>query len=113
MELKRAVKEFCEERDWDQFHSAKELTIGIVTEGSELLEILRFKSDNEIEALFKSSRKREIVEDEMADVLFFVVRLAQRYDIDLTSALRRKIKKNEIRYPVSKAKGSNKKYDEM
>lgn len=66
-ELKARVKEFCEARDWDQYHGAKDLAIGIITESSELLEHFRFKSDAKVEALLKDAKKREEVSDELAD----------------------------------------------
>lgn len=107
------VRRFSEERDWDQYHNAKELAIGIVTEASELLEIFRFKSDEEAEALFKSEPSAKIIRDELADVVYFTVRLAQRYDIDISKALEEKIEANSQKYPIDKAKGSNKKYTEL
>lgn len=109
-ELKQTVRRFCEERDWDQFHNAKDLVIGIVTEGSELLEQFRFKSENEITLMFKSRRERQRITEEIADTLYFVLRLAQRYQVDLSTGLQKKIRQNEKRYPVARAKGSNKKY---
>ncbi len=111
-ELKEKIRYFCELREWDQFHNAKELTIGIITEASELLQYFRFKSEDEVDAMFHNSRKQELTE-EMADILFFLIRLAQRYDIDLTTELKDKMKKNEKKYPIEKAKGSNKKYSEF
>jgi NTP pyrophosphatase (non-canonical NTP hydrolase) len=111
--LKSKVKKFCKERDWDQFHGAKDLAIGIITEASELLEHFRFKSEEEIIALFKNKQKKNEVADELADVLFFIIRLAQRYDIELGSAFETKLKKIGQKYPVSKSKGSNKKYTEL
>jgi NTP pyrophosphatase (non-canonical NTP hydrolase) len=112
-ELKQLVKDFCEARDWDQYHGAKELAIGVSTEASELLAHFRFKSEKEIEEFFKDPKKRGEISEEAADVLYFLLRLAQRYDIDLASELKRKIEKNEKRYPVEKSKGSNKKYTEL
>ncbi len=112
-ELKEKVKAFCEERDWDKFHNAKELAIGIVTEASELLEHFRFKSEEQVDELFENDLKRKELTEELADVLYFLLRLAQRYDIDLTTELEEKIKKNNKRYSVEKAKGSNKKYTEL
>jgi NTP pyrophosphatase (non-canonical NTP hydrolase) len=112
-ELKEKVKKSCEERDWDQFHGAKDLAIGVITEASELLEHFRFKSEKEIEEMFKNPAKREDIEDEAADVLWFLLRFAQKYDIDLSEAAERKMKKFEKKYPVEKVKGSNKKYDEF
>lgn len=112
-EFKEKIKTFCEARDWDQFHNAKELAIALSLEASELLEPFRFKSEKEIEELFKDSKKREEIEDEMADVLYFLVRLAQKYDVDLSEAFDRKMEKSAKKYPIDKAKGSNKKYNEF
>ncbi|MFH1365737.1 MAG: nucleotide pyrophosphohydrolase [archaeon] len=112
-DLKEKVKKLCDERDWDQFHGAKDLAIGIITEASEVLEHFRFKSEKEVEDLFKNPEKREHIEDEMADVMWFLFRLAQKYNIDLSEAFERKIGKFEKKYPVDKAKGSNKKYNEL
>ena len=112
-ELKELIKQFCEDRDWDQFHGAKELAIALSIEASELLEIFRWKNPQEVEELFKDEIKKEHIEDEMADILYFLIRLAQKYDLDLTDSLEKKMEKNNKRYPVEKAKGSNKKYDEL
>ena len=112
-ELKEIVRKFCEERDWDQFHGAKELAVALIIESAELLERFRFKSEKEIEELFENQEKREKISEEMADVLYFLLRLAQKYNIDLTTELKKKMASNEKRYPVEKFKGSNKKYSEL
>ncbi len=112
-EMKEWVRKFSEIRDWDQYHNAKDLAIGIITEASELLEHFRFKSKEEVEEMFKSTEKREALSEEMADVLYFLLRLAQRYDIDLATELNKKLEKNEKKYPVEKARGQNKKYTEL
>ena len=112
-ELKELIKKFCDERDWDQFHNAKDLAIALSIEASELLEIFRWKNPEEVKELFENERKKEDISDEMADVLYFLVRMAQRYDIDLSEALERKMEKNNNKYPVEKSRGSNKKYDEF
>jgi NTP pyrophosphatase (non-canonical NTP hydrolase) len=111
--LKDQIKDFCEKRDWDQFHGAKDLAIGVITESSELLEHFRFKSEKEVEELFKNPEKREHISEEMADVMYFLLRLAQKYDVDIADALNKKLDKNEKKYPIEKAKGSNKKYTEL
>jgi NTP pyrophosphatase (non-canonical NTP hydrolase) len=111
-ELKSMVGRFSEERDWGQFHNGKELAIGIVTESSELLQLFRFKSEAEVDNLFMRANSREGICEEISDVLYFVLRLAQRYNIDLTTEMKKKLGKNEQRYPVKKYKGSNKKYSE-
>ncbi len=108
---KELVKNFCSERDWDQFHNPKELAIGISTEANELLQIFRFKSEEEMNAMLNSDKRKKI-EEELADVFYFVLRFAQMNDIDLYTILSNKIAVNSQKYPVDKAKGSNKKYNE-
>jgi NTP pyrophosphatase (non-canonical NTP hydrolase) len=88
----------------------KDLSVGITTESSELMEIFRFKKEHEQEKVLNENR--EAVEDELADVLFFTLRFADLYDIDLQEALDKKLEKNRHRYPKEEYKGSNKKYDE-
>jgi NTP pyrophosphatase (non-canonical NTP hydrolase) len=111
-ELKDKVKEFCELRDWDQFHNPKDLSITITTEATELLEIFRYKNEKEIEEIMTGA-KRENVEDEVADVLFSLLRFVQKNDIDISTALHNKMEKSNIKYPIEKAKGNNKKYSEF
>lgn len=112
-DLKERIKKFCEDRDWDQYHNAKNLAIGIITESSELLEHFRFKSEKEVDEMFQNEKKRQEISGEMADILYFLLRLAQRYDIDLAIALNKKMEQNEERYPLDKSKGSSKKYTEL
>lgn len=112
-ELSALVDEFCDERDWKQFHNIKDLAIGLSIEASELLQIFLWKDSNEIDAILGNPGKREDIEDEIADVLFFLLRIAHLNNIDLQAALKKKIIKNEQKYPVSLFKGSNKKYNEI
>ena len=107
------VRKFCEDRDWDQFHDPKELAIGLITESSELLEIFRFQKPEDCVRMFEDPGKREAIEDELADVWFFVLRFIGRHGIDLEQILERKIIKNEKKYPIEKARGSNRKYTEF
>jgi NTP pyrophosphatase (non-canonical NTP hydrolase) len=81
----------------------KSFFIGIITEASELLEQFRFKSESEIEEMFKDSNKRDSIGNELADVFISLLRFAQRYDFDLSDELSTKITINEITYPASKA----------
>ena len=112
-ELISRVRSFCEARDWDQFHGPKDLAIGVITEASELLEHFRFLSDEQAITLMQDPRQKGAIEDELADVLFFLLRFSQRFDIELGQALVRKIAKSEKKYPIDKAKGSNRKYSEL
>ena len=111
-EAKEIVRRFCEERDWDQYHNPKDLAVGMVTEGSELLEIFRFKTPEECRELLSDPKRLEEIRDELSDVFYFVLRFAQMNDIDLFSALEDKIAKNDAKYPADKVRGSNRKYDE-
>ena len=107
--LADAVRRFCEARDWDRFHGAKDLAIGVATEAGELLEHFRFRSDDDVEALFRDASARSEIAAEMADVLIFLLRMAQRYEVDLGRAVIEKLAANERRYPVETARGSNRK----
>jgi len=108
--LEDQVQAFCESRDWDQFHNVKELAIGLSTESNELLQLFRFKSEAECDQLMMD--RRQAVEEELADVLYYLVRIAQRYDVDLLQAFHHKMQVNEIKYPEDQVKGKNLKYNE-
>ena len=110
--LKSQIKQFCEDRDWDQYHNAKELAIGIITEAGELLDHFRFQSPEQVDELFEDPEKLNEIGEEMADILYFLLRLSERYDIDLSEAFSKKMVKNEEKYPVEKVRGKNKKYNE-
>ncbi|MFK7827460.1 MAG: nucleotide pyrophosphohydrolase [Oligoflexales bacterium] len=112
-QLKDLVKKFCSERDWDQFHTAKDLAIGLITEASEVLEHFRFQSESDVKELFASPARKEQIEDELADTLFFILRFGERYNIDLATVMARKLEKNALKYPVEKCRGLNKKYTEL
>jgi NTP pyrophosphatase (non-canonical NTP hydrolase) len=106
------VKKFCEQRDWDQYHNAKDLAIGIITEASELLELFRFKNETEQSNILNDNILREKISEELSDILFFVFRFSQRFDIDLSDSFKTKMAKNGANYPIEKSKGLNKKYTE-
>lgn len=110
--LNTEVRDFCEARNWKQFHTPKDLAIGLSTESNELLEIFRFKDRDEQDSLLADPNKRNDIEDELADILFFTLRFADLYDVDLEEALESKIEKNRERYPKDEYHESNKKYDE-
>lgn len=110
-DLQAIVSKFCEDRDWRQYHNPKDLAIMISTEASELLSIFRYKNEEDVENIFEN--KKEDVEDELADVLFGVLRFAELNEIDLAGALERKIGKNDVKYSVEKSYGRNEKYDEL
>ena len=111
-QLKELVKKFCDDRDWEQFHNPKDLAIGLSTESNELLSLFRFKDTNDMEEILSNAQKKEDIEDETADIFFFLLRFAQMYNIDLSKALEKKVEKNNKKYSIEKFKGSNKKYSE-
>lgn len=112
-DLKGLVREFCEERDWDQYHNPKDLAIGMVTESSELLDIFRFKSPTDIGSIMSDPKRSAHVKEELSDVLYFVLRFAQMNGIDLYTELVRKIGIDGEKYPAEKSRGRNLKYDEL
>ncbi len=108
--LRQEVRQFITDRDWAQFHSPKDLAIGLIIEASELLELFRFRNEAEIEALLNEPTFRENLSHELADCLYFILAISHNLDIDMTVALRQKIAISAERYPVEIAKGRNDKY---
>lgn len=112
-ELKEQVRLFCEQRDWDQFHNPKDLAIGISTESNELLDIFRFKTEEQVAGMFQDPAARRSIGEEIADVFYFLLRFCQMYGFDLSNELLNKLKINGKRYPVEKSRGSNQKHNEQ
>ena len=110
-ELTKLVIKFRDERDWKQFHKPKDMAISLSLEASEFLENFQWSTDEEIRKLLKTNR--ENISDELADVLFWVLTISHDLKIDLRSALKNKLKKNEAKYPIEKAKGKHTKYTEL
>ena len=111
-DLKNKVRKFCDDRDWDKFHNGKELATALIVESAELLEIFTWKSESEVSALFSNKEKRQHIEEEMADVLYVLLMMADKYNIDLSTVLDKKLEQNNKKYPIEKSKGQNKKYTE-
>lgn len=109
-ELKARVRVFVAERDWERFHSPKNLAMALSVEASELVELFQWLSEDESAALDDAQRRR--VAEELADVLWFLVRLSDRLDIDLLEAAGRKLAENAKKYPAEKVRGQARKYTE-
>lgn len=107
--LTAEVRNFADARDWQQFHSPKNLAAAMTVEAGEVLEHFQWLTEAESESL--GAEQRGEVELELADVLIYLVRLADRLEVDLVAAAARKIAVNAQRYPVEQAKGNNKKYN--
>lgn len=112
-QLTTMIRAFCEERDWDQFHTPKDLAIGAITEAAELLEHFRFQSEEQAMALLTEPTTKKAIEEELADIFFFLLRFSQRFDIDLGAALTRKMAISAEKYPVELSKGINLKYTQL
>ena len=110
-ELKQDLRSFVAERDWDQFHSPKNLAMAMSVEAAELLENFQWLREEESRQL--SAERLEKVRQEMADVLIYLVRLSDKLGIDLLEAAKDKMQLNARRYPADKAKGSMRKYTEL
>ncbi len=110
-QLRDALRHFAGQRDWDQFHSPKNLAAALSVEASELLEHFQWLTEDESKNL--STESRHAVSLEAADVLLYLIRLSDKLDIDLIAAAQEKMRLNAQKYPVEKARGSSKKYDEL
>jgi len=110
-QIKHQLREFAEARDWDQFHSPKNLASAISVEAAELLEIFQWLTEESSRTLDVNTRQK--VEQEIADVFLYLIRLADKLDIDVMAAATRKINLNGAKYPVQLSKGNAKKYTEF
>ena len=108
--IKLLLREFAKEREWDQFHSLKNLVCALSVEASELLEIFQWidLSDKKIDVALK-----EKISDEVADIMLYLIRFADKADINLEEVCLKKIQKNSKKYPVKLSKGISKKYNEL
>ncbi len=104
------IRDFNEARDWRQFHNPKDMALSLVLEAAEVMEHFQWKNAEEMAEHLKN--KKEEVGDELADVLYWVLHMSDEFGIDILDALDKKMIKNEAKYPVEKARGSNKKYTE-
>ena len=110
-QLTRRVLEHRDERQWAQFHTPKELAISLCVESAELLSLMQWKTGQELERVVAA--KRNLIQDELADVLHSVLLLASDLKVDLGESLEQKLKKDAEKYPVHKAKGRNTKYTDL
>jgi NTP pyrophosphatase (non-canonical NTP hydrolase) len=104
-EITQALLKFRNERDWEQFHNPKDLALAISIESAELLELFLWKEAGQANT--------EKVKEELADIFSFAFLLAEKYGFDVKEIILEKIKTNEEKYPIDKAKGTSKKYNEL
>jgi NTP pyrophosphatase (non-canonical NTP hydrolase) len=110
-DLLKQLIEFRRERDWEQFHNPKDIAISLSIEAAELLEWFQWRDKGEIQQMLETN-KREALEDEIADVAVYLSYLCYDLNIDLEQAIKRKMDKNAVKYPVEKVKGRADKYNE-
>lgn len=111
--LQQALAQFAVEREWEQFHTPKNLTMALAGESGELLEIFQWLTPEQSAAVMQDSERAVQVREEMADVLAYLLRLADVLDVDLEQALSDKIEKNRRKYPVHLARGKADKYTQL
>ena len=109
--IKSRLREFAKDRDWNQFHTLKNIACSINIEASELLEIFQWREIKSID--LKDLNLKEKIGDEVADIMLYLIRFSDIADINLEEVCLNKIKKNKKKYPISLSRGSSKKYNEI
>ena len=112
-ELTQALVKFRDERNWSQFHTLRNLIVSLNIEAAELLELTQWKDDQRMGEILSDSTRREALHDECADVLLYLLLIAEKAEFDLLDAAARKLEKNAIKYPIEKSFGSSRKYTEL
>ena len=112
-EIKEKVLAFAKARDWEQFHSPKNLSMAISAEAAELMEHFLWQSPEQSRCDVMDEKLRAKVEEELADVFIFAIEFANMTGIDLAAAIEAKMKRNAEKYPVEKAKGRSDKYTDL
>ena len=110
-QLRTRIREFAEARDWQQFHSPKNLAMALIVEAAELVEHFQWLTEAQSQDL--SAEKLAQVGEELADIQIYLIRIADQLKVDLLEAVDKKIQVNALKYPVDKARGSTKKYNEF
>jgi NTP pyrophosphatase (non-canonical NTP hydrolase) len=110
-DLTKKIIAFRDARDWKQFHNPKDVALSLVLEAGEVMEHFQWKNPKEIEEYIKTNKND--IGEELSDVLYWVLLMSHDLGIDIKEALVKKLEKNEAKYPVEKAKGSHKKYNQL
>ena len=111
--IQQKLRVFAKERDWDQFHNPKNLVMALAGEVGELIELFQWLDFEQSAAAKEQKKLHQSVEEELADVLIYLLRLADILDVDLEDAVEKKIALNHEKYPVTKAKGRADKYKDL
>ena len=111
--LTQALMTFRDARDWSQFHTLRNLIVSLNLEAAELLELTQWKNDEEIASFPEDEKRMEALQDECADILLYLLLIAEKTNFDLLRAAELKLEKNAQKYPVDKCRGSSRKYTEL
>lgn len=111
--IDQELDRFIAEREWDQFHSIKNLTMALNVEAAELLEIFQWLKEDDSNRVSIDDKLKAKVGEEIADIFIYLLRIAKKSEINIEDIVLEKIKKNSEKYPVSKSKGTAKKYTEL
>ena len=112
-EIKTRVLDFAQERDWEQFHAPKNLSMALAAEAGELMEHFLWATSEDSREVMNDPKKREEIEEELSDVIIYALEFANMTGVDVAAAIERKMAANAVKYPVEKAKGRSVKYDEL
>ncbi len=112
-DLNSRIQKFADDRDWDQFHTLKNLLLALVGEVGELAEIIQWKTDMEVDTYLNTIEGKIRISEELADIAIYLLRISQKAEINFIEAISLKLEANESKYPVGLAKGSSKKYTEL
>jgi len=109
--IRKRLSKFAEERNWDQFHSPKNLSMALAAEAAELLEIFQWLTEKESREIINDEKEMSLIKEEIADIAIYLVRIADKLDVDIEKAVFKKIAANEKKYPIELAKDNAKKYN--
>jgi NTP pyrophosphatase (non-canonical NTP hydrolase) len=105
LELKNFVEDFVQEREWSQFHNAKNLSMALTIEAGELMDIFKWNASEECENMMSEKNTRQEATDELADIMIYAIAFANRNNINISNAIDQKMIKNRIKYPADKYRG--------
>jgi len=109
--IQATLEEFAKQRDWNKFHTPKNLAVALAVEASELLEVFQWLTDDESKTIANSDKDMELIRDELADIQIYLLRLAYKLNINIETAVESKLIKNALKYPVELSKGNAVKYN--
>tara|TARA_Y100000748_G_C15464586_1_gene476345 strand:+ start:190 stop:537 length:348 start_codon:yes stop_codon:yes gene_type:complete len=110
--IQQRLEKFAKDRNWEQFHSPKNLTMALSVEVAELVEIFQWSNSGGLDEI-KDLDTRKKIEEEIADIFIYLIKISGKLDLDLDKIITNKIDKNEKKYPIEKSFGNSKKYDDL